>query len=63
MLVEILMGLVITLAIIAAAAWFAFKTPSIKGPSRHEIRGNGDNADVGRSGFDYGGGGDSGGGD
>jgi hypothetical protein len=68
MLVEILIGVLVALAIIAGAILFAFKTPNIKGLSRHNIRGNGDYADSqvrGNRGFDSGGdsGGDGGGGD
>ena len=68
MLVEILMGVLFALAIIAGAIFFAFKTPNIKGLSRHNIRGNGDYAGSqmrGNRDFDSGsdGGGDGGGGD
>ena len=44
---EILLGIVIGLAIIIGAVFFSFRTPKIKWPSRHDIRGNGDYAQDG----------------
>ena len=42
--VEILIGCSIALAIIAGAILFAVRTPNLKGPTQHGIRGNGDHA-------------------
>lgn len=66
MLVEILIGVMIGLAIIAGAVLFAFKTSNNNRPSRHDIRGNGDYADNdarGSRGFANGGDGGGDGGD
>jgi len=58
--VEILIGLSIALAIIAGAIFSAFRTPKIKGPTRHDVRGNGDYGPYHHNDF---GGSDGGGGD
>ncbi|KIC50058.1 hypothetical protein [Tateyamaria sp. ANG-S1] len=50
--VELVIGFSIAFAIIAGALFFAFKTPRLKGPTRHNIRGNGDHATGHRSLFD-----------
>lgn len=44
---EILFGIVIGLAVIIGAILLAFRTPNIKWPSRHNVRGNGDYAQDG----------------
>lgn len=60
---EVLIGFSIAFAIIAGALFFAFRTPRLKGPTRHNIRGDGDYADRQYGNFDGsdGGGGDGGG--
>lgn len=58
--VEILIGSLIAVAIIAGAILFTVRTPNLKGPTRHGIRGNGDHA---HGHDDFLGGGDGGGGD
>lgn len=42
--VEVLVGIALALAVIAGALFFAFWTPNFKGPTQHDIRGNGDHA-------------------
>lgn len=39
--VEVLIGCAIALAIILGAVFFALRTPKLKGPNRHDIRGSG----------------------
>ena len=66
MLFEVLIGVLIAIVFVAGAIFFAFKTPNLKGPSRHNIRGDGDYADShppGNRSFDSGGDGGSDGGD
>ena len=50
-LVEVLLGFAIALAVVLGAVLFAFRTPKIKGLSRHGIRGDGDYADRHHSAF------------
>jgi len=60
-IVEFLIGFVIALVIIIGALFFALRTPNLKGPSRHGIRGSGDCTHGHHSSFegsDGGGGGD-----
>lgn len=61
--VEFLVGFAIAFAIVAGALFFAFRTPNLKGPTRHGIRGNGDHAHGTHDTFSgsNGGGGDGGG--
>ncbi|GEM_PF-4697641 len=42
MFFEIIIGVSIAMIFIVGAVSFAFRTPNIKGPSRHNIRGDGD---------------------
>ena len=58
-LVEFTIGFAIAIVIIVGAFFFAFRTPRLKGPTRHNIRGNGDHAggqhhSIGESGGDGG---------